>query len=329
MGMKPLISVIIPVYKVEKFLPRCIDSVMKQTYTNLEIVLIDDGSPDQCGELCESYAKKDKRICVIHKENGGLSDARNVALDMIHGEYVCFIDSDDFVTIHYIENLYNAIKKTQADMSCSSFINYFENDSILQKTSNEIEDTLVTYTSEQCLEKMLYQDKIETVAWGKLYDATLFKDIRYPKGKLYEDVCVTYKLIHRANKIVVFDNKDYYYYQREDSIQYKKFTLAKMDAIWHMRELVEFVEKEYPMLQQAAICRYFSAVCNILFQIPEKEYDEQRIMLWNEVKRNRKMVLTNSQGRKKARAAALLSFLGYHIMSLIYRKTQFRGTKKK
>ena len=326
MSDKPLISVIVPIYKVEKYLHRCIDSIRNQEYKNLEILLVDDGSPDNCGLICDKYAKKDKRIKVIHKKNGGLSDARNSALDVMNGEYVTFVDSDDYVTDMYIYNLYNALRDSDVRMAVSGFENVFEEHRNLQ---GETYKEILVYSAEECLMKMFYQEGMETTAWGKLYHRSLFEDIRYPLSKLYEDISVTYKLICKCEKIAFIENRDYFYFQRKDSIQYQEFTIQKLDAIYHMQEVYSFIEDKYPKLKDAVVCRYFSILSNILFQIKVGEYEKEKEYLWSEMKKIRYRVLFNEYARKKARLGAAFSYLGCDIMRSAYELTQWRAQWRK
>lgn len=326
--MNPRITVIIPVYEVEKYLPRCINSIVKQSYSNLEIILVDDGSPDDCGRICDEYADCDARIKVIHKQNGGLSDARNVALDEMTGDFVTFVDSDDWISQFYVENLYSAIEQTSADMSISGMESVWNSDKVLGNNEKRGCIELKELTSQRCLEKMLYQDQIETSAWGKLYNKKLFGKLRYPKGRLYEDLAVTYKTIVASSSIAVISNRDYYYFQRENSIQYKKFSLEKMDAVIHVGELVEFVENEYPSITKAAYCRAVSAACNILFQIHSEEFLEQKKVLWDIIKKYRRIILFDRKARRKTRLAAMISYFGYKSLSLIYSKTSKRVGKQ-
>lgn len=323
MDNKPLISVIVPIYKVEDYINRCINSILSQEYKNLEIILVDDGSPDKCGIICDSYAQLDSRIKVIHKENGGLSDARNAALDIMRGEYVTFIDSDDWVSKYYISNLYKALSSTHATISISGFENVFLDKEIQLDCTSKI--NVKEYSKRECLEKMFYQNEIEINACGKLYYKDLFKEIRYPVGKLYEDIAVTYKLIDKSEKIAIINNIDYYYFQRTGSIQYEKFNRRKLDAIMHMQEMINFVKTNYPELKVAVNCRYFSTISNILFQIKDKNYNKEKEYLWSELKKVRKNVLFNKRGRKKARIGALISYFGYNVMKLTYMKTQWRA----
>lgn len=323
----PLISVIVPIYNVEKYLKRCVDSILSQTYKNLEILLIDDGSPDACGMICDQYAKKDFRIKVIHKKNGGLSDARNAGLEMASGDYITCIDSDDWISNYYVSNLYKAIVKDDADVSISGFVCAYE-DKMEQLNKVLTVDTLETYkclSSHDCIERMLYQNEVEVSAWGKLYKKHIIQDLRYPVGKLYEDIPVTYECMKQSKKVAVVNNIDYFYFQRKNSIQNEKFSLRKLDGIKHCREMMENVKQDYPDLGVAAESRYFSTVCNILFQIKEHEFTKERDLLWNEILKYRKHVLIDKKARKKNRMAALISYMGFYVTTHLYHLVQRRG----
>ena len=321
---QPLISIIVPVYKVEKYLKRCVNSILNQTYHNVEVILVDDGSPDKCGAICDEYKELDNRVKVIHKKNGGLSDARNVAIPLAKGEYIIFIDSDDWVSLYYVEHLYKAVSMCQADLGISWFENVIEGKSLQSEPEKELSQ-FKCLTTEECLKKLLYQDGVEVCAWGKLYKTELIKDLMYPVGKLYEDIPVTYETVKRSKKIAVIGNVDYYYFQRADSIQNVTFNSKKMDGIEHCHNMMEAVKTDFPKLQRAAECRYFSTVCNILFQIKDKKYETMRQALWNEVIKYRKDVLFNTEARKKARIAAAISYMGDDVLNFVYRKTQWRG----
>lgn len=232
------ISVIVPVYKVEKYLERCVKSIQKQIFTNLEIILVDDGSPDKCGSMCDEFAKTDSRIKVIHKENGGLSDARNVGIDVATGEYIVFVDSDDWIDRDMIALLYRVLKQYEADIAECSYRNIYK-DKIQEETvcSGEI----VEGDSVMALEGMLDWRYFKPVAWNKLYKKDVFKDVRYPKGKLHEDEYTTYKYFYNANKLVYVDTSKYNYdRRREDSITGKKFREDNLDACWAFRERIDF-----------------------------------------------------------------------------------------
>lgn len=209
-----LISIIIPVYKVEKYLEKCIESVLKQTYTNLQIILVDDGSPDNCGKICDEYAKKDSRIEVIHKANGGLSDARNVGISKAKGRYIGFVDSDDYIKEDMYEILLNLIKKYDADVSICNLYDVIDGNECIRNKENGIKE----YSRLDILKEVLLDKNIQSYAWNKLYKKELFDEIKYPIGKKYEDIGTTFYLFEKCNKIVVTSEPEYYYLKRADSL---------------------------------------------------------------------------------------------------------------
>lgn len=245
----PKITVIVPVYKVEPYLRRCIDSILIQTYTDFELILVDDGSPDACPEICDEYAQKDERIRVIHRENGGLSAARNSGLDAAKGEYIVFVDSDDWVHPEYLEYLYCAVLEHGVQLSACKFI----------KTGTVIESEQMQYTCNVWDGLTWFKENHVNgiVAWGKLYHRSLFQSIRYPVGKIHEDEFTTYKLLYLAGDIAVVDCKLYYYYINENSIMNSSYSvrrLARLDAIAErceffkeigQRDMVSFTQKRF------------------------------------------------------------------------------------
>lgn len=252
--MEALLSVIIPVYKVEDYLKRCVDSVLAQTYQNIEIILVDDGSPDQCPQICDEYAEKYEKIQVIHQENKGLSGARNTGIDAAKGEYLAFVDSDDLWSPYFLERLYRAIQKNDADISQCRW-EYMHGDTLLEAYDPD--------ASEQCFSgrEMLSNLYIQTgayyvVAWNKLYKRKLFETIRYPEGKIHEDEATTYRLFDLAKKCVVVDNALYGYYVGSGgtSITRNGFQLKKLDWCHANRERVlYFIEKDYRELVVPAV----------------------------------------------------------------------------
>lgn len=320
-----LVTVIIPIYKVENVLRRCIESVLNQKYNNIEVILVDDGSPDGCGAICDEYVQRDERIRVIHKDNGGLSDARNAAIDIMRGDYVTFIDSDDYVNNYYISHLIEAIQIDDCDMACSWFETVYEG----ERPKTHLVTALVNYKLNDkygYLGKMLYQQVAESSAWGKLYKKKIFQELRYPKGHLYEDIAIIHKIVEQCERICIIGNVDYYYWQRKTSIMYQPFSEQQMDAIYYLNDLGEYINKKYPGLYKAFCCRHLSMSSNIICRIEdEKRYKFQVNFLWNGIKENRMVVLLDLDGRKKARLAAGVSFLGYKFFRFVYRQTQKRG----
>lgn len=246
----PLISIILPVYNVEEYLSRCMKSVLNQTYEKLEIILIDDGSTDNSGKLCDMYRMRDKRIKVIHKQNGGLSDARNTGIDIANGEYITCIDSDDYVDLDYVEYLYGLIEKYNTKVSLCSHRIVREN-SVIELGNKRVE----VLSAKQCLESMCYHKQVDTSAWGKLYHVTLFNDIRYPKGRLFEDIGTTYRLFIKAGFIACGFESKYSYIIRSNSIATSKFSERKLDLLLMTDQMGDIVQKTYFSLKGAVLRR--------------------------------------------------------------------------
>ena len=248
----------------------------------------------------------------------------DAALDAAQGEYYAFVDGDDWVSPYYVENLYRALRKADADIAVSCFEEVFEGRGIQSQPAAELEN-FQSLTPEACLRRMLYQDGVETSTPTKLYKKELFEGLRYPVGKLYEDIPVAYEVLKRAARVAWIGNVDYYYFQRAASIQNAAFDPKKLDGVEHCRAMLENVRRDHPQLEQAAECRYLSTVCNILFQIRDKAHEPERKLLWKEVVRCRSAVVRDPNARKKARLAALLSYGGYPLLRFVYDRTQWRG----
>lgn len=238
----PIVSVIVPIYEVEKYLQRCIDSIRNQTYEQLEIILVDDGSPDGCGAICDEYSKSDSRIVVIHKENGGLSSARNVGLDVATGKYVAFIDADDTVHAKFIETLLGLCEKYECDIAQCDFLTVSEESLNLPLN---LQEPLAFYTGKQALSKLCVEknDVPFVIAWNKIYKRELFCEIRYPIGRIHEDEFTTYQILWKARKIVVTNQYLYYYLQRPDSIVRRKYSVKRLDALDAFKERMDFLKK--------------------------------------------------------------------------------------
>jgi glycosyltransferase involved in cell wall biosynthesis len=239
--MEDKISVIVPIYKVEKYLNRCVDSIINQTYRNLEIILVDDGSPDNSGRISDEYARTDSRVRVIHKSNGGLSDARNAGIEIATGEYIGFVDSDDFIHPEMFRDLHEQIQKHDADIAQCSFRPVTDDTFIdpggagNEKVISNLDALRLIYT----------QYKVDyIVAWDKLYRKHLFNSIRFPVSKIHEDEFTTYKLFYLSGKIVVIDKKYYYYYQSPNSIIRSGFNLKKLHYTEAMEERILFFKEK-------------------------------------------------------------------------------------
>lgn len=310
---QPLISVIVPCYNVEEYLPRCVESVLNQTYRNLEILLVDDGSPDRCGEICDGYAAVDSRVKVIHKENGGLSDARNVALDVMKGEYVTFVDSDDYVAADYVEYLYKLIVKEKACLSVMNFQPFVEG-TMPKDCGGEI--AINIFSVEGALIQMFYQQAFDTAAWGKMYHSLLFDEVRYPKNLLYEDLATTYRLIMKCSQIVCSDYRGYFYLHRSTSIEGTPFKPLKYESCMRIIRQLEADKVRMPeRVRRALDCRIVSFAFHILLEVPQEEKEMRRSLL-EIIRRKRIHVLFDGKARRKARAACLLSLAGVWLVNL-------------
>lgn len=315
--MNEVVSVIIPIYKVEKYLPRCVDSIINQTYQNLEIILVDDGSPDNCGKMCDEYAKKDERIKVIHKQNGGLSDARNVGIEEATGKYIAFVDSDDFVTKDYIEYMYDMIAKYDSNLAISGVQVVWKSDEIIEKPGTKI----IKLSSEDTFKNLLFGQGIDVCAYAKLYRMELFKDIKFPKGKVYEDTAIMYKIIEKAEKIVYGDKKNYYYIARAGSISKQTgFNKNEEDYIKHTSEMLNYIESNYPKLTTAVhrfdIYAKFRILRMLMVTKPRNKQMEKEYILG--IKKYQKDVLKCQETPKRDKMAIILLNLGLPIFKITW-----------
>jgi glycosyltransferase involved in cell wall biosynthesis len=262
-----LISVIVPIYKVEQYLPKCVESIRNQIYQNLEIILVDDGSPDHCPELCDEYAGLDSRIRVIHKPNGGLSDARNAGIEAAEGDYICFVDSDDYIAETMIQKLYSALKKQDADMSLCGFTYVDEKyNSIVERNIGMPIKNEVLF-GRDAIKKMAGESGwVYTIAWCKLYKAALFQTIRFPVGKIHEDEFVSHLVFAKCNKVSCIADRLYFYLQRENSIMgnaHKSFSIKELDASEAFLKRALFLKSiDKHEFHEAIGINYFYAISN-------------------------------------------------------------------
>lgn len=249
----PLISVIIPVYKVENYLNRCVESVVNQTYNNLEIILVDDGSPDLCPQFCVEWAKKDARIRVIHKENGGLSSARNAGLDICRGAYVGFVDSDDWIEPHFYDTMFRKMQEYQAQIGCAG--RYDVDEETLTRRIGLCPTSTEVISSEETLRRLLTWQNCDSSVCDKLFLASLWKDVRFPIGRISEDVSVTYKIVGRASCILMVSEPMYHYFHRKGSITTAGYSSKNVYVVTIADEICSFVETFSPTALVEA--RYF------------------------------------------------------------------------
>lgn len=245
--LNQIVSVIVPIYKVEKYLSRCVDSILQQTYKHLEIILVNDGSPDNCGTIADKYEKKDNRIKVIHKENGGLSDARNYGMRYVTGEFTLFVDSDDWLDHMLIEELVKASNKYKADIIQSAFYYAYDDYLLFDSRVYKNEKIPEIFDNKTLMYQLVKNEKVKNFAWGKLYKTNLIKDIPFLKGVLFEDVFWAHLVMQRVSTYVSLNKPMYFYYQREDSIV-ANYTPRNLDIIKGLKERHKFIEEHYPHL---------------------------------------------------------------------------------
>ncbi len=249
----PKVSVIVPVYKVEKYLGKCLESLGRQNYENLEIVLVDDGSPDSCGIMCEQFAGKHPNVLVIHQENQGLSAARNNGVAASHGEYITFVDSDDYVADDYVQYLVDLLLDHHGDISVGHYVPVYHLKDPRLKKKKEFQKV---FRAEEALAESFYSVKFGVAAWAKLYRRDLVEKYPYPVGKLYEELATTYKMIGES-KAVVYGNRDIYFYvQRAGSIMTRKIGERELYGLTAAGELLNYTKTFFPGAVHAAKVRY-------------------------------------------------------------------------
>ena len=242
----PLVSVIVPIYKVEAYLPRCVDSLLAQTLTNIEILLVDDESPDNCPQLCDEYAKKDPRVRVIHKKNGGLSDARNAGIEAATGEYLLFVDSDDFVAETLTEELLTAVREHHADAAFGLVLDCYEGSSLTKPPLSPCR----VYSKDETLKNLLMSKAPFTLSsCGKLFPRHTFDTLRFRVGVTYEDAFFTPEAVCHLDTVVVVPSAVYYYWHRKDSITTRPFSLRNFDVIAAHEYNKSLLMEKFPSLQ--------------------------------------------------------------------------------
>lgn len=323
----PKVTVIIPVYNVSAYLDRCVKSVLGQTYQNLEIFLVDDGSTDGCGLLCDQYERQDERIRVIHKQNGGLSSARNAALDVMTGEYVTFVDADDYIDPHYIQILTEDLVDGRADISVCDEQRFSDKENGTEEMISSFYQTAETnlrLTNIEGIENILYQRLFDASACGKMYRSVFFSDIRYPEGRIFEDIGTTYKLFLKAEFVSFHKDKLYFYFMRSGSLSH---TLGSKQA----QDGMAMAEQQYndlciaaPALRKAASCRMVSMYFHVL--LTGENGSDAVQYAWNRIKEKRWTVILDRKARKKTWMASVLSLMGREVVQkafLVKEKQKF------
>lgn len=322
-----LISVIVPVFNVERYLKQCVESIIAQSYTNIEILLVDDGSTDDSGDICDEFCKRDRRIKAFHKENGGLSDARNYGMKLAKGEVISFVDSDDYLSPFFIEIMYKVMQEGDCDIVALTRGSDFFDGKECAKLDVFSKDFSVRYCSTiEAVREMFYM-KIATGAPFKLYKKVILNGIEFPYGYYYEDVATTYKAFLSGKNAAIVNGNLYAYRKRNDSIIRQEFSERKLSALKIFDEILNNEKIKSAGLLQAAKARVYSMLFSVFLQVPV-ENKELRVEIWKKLNTVRRDILTDKSGlmRKKNRYAAILSYLGMNIAYYVGKKFGQRGT---
>lgn len=277
MSQEIFVSIIVPVYDIEEYLVECIESILAQTWKHFEIILVDDGSTDSSGKMCDEYAEKYNCIFVIHKKNGGLSSARNAGIDVARGNYLAFIDSDDVVHPDYLRELVNIVEKENADLVACDFC---VGTSCQWGETSEIKYDI--RRDEDVLERMNDNDVVVTVAWNKLYHAKFFKEynLRYPEGKIHEDMFLTPQILHCTNKMVITNQKLYFYRQRKNSIMNSSFSIKQLDSLeaieFRIALFTKWDKKELQIKEYESYIRKAKELYRKMKNGEEEEYEQEK-----------------------------------------------------
>ena len=304
--MNELITIIVPVYNIEKYLPKCVNSIIKQSYEYLDIILVDDGSQDSSPAICDKYSDLDKRIRVIHKMNGGLSDARNTAIPLALGNYILFVDGDDYIDQDYVQYLYSLMKKYDADLSICEFMFIYENGERINHPLNNKKETV--FNTKDALREMMKTKLFSNSASGKLYKKSAFSDVKYPVGRLFEDTATTYKLLLKANRIAFGARALYYYIQHDNTISTAAFSPRKLDSVEFVETMTDEIVKQYPELYVECYVRRIDTYIGVLKQIKLKENNNIARDMHQKIIQLRKLVLLNRDVSLKRRLWAAFSF---------------------
>lgn len=281
--MADLISIIVPVYNVEKYLDQCVESIINQTYKELEIILIEDGSPDNCALICDSWAKKDDRIKVFHVDNGGSARARNIGLLHAKGKYVGFVDADDFLMPSMYEILYKLAINSSAEITECGY--YKVTSDVVHNSLNNLEGkTIRTFNTAEALLENVRDTVVQQVVWNKLYLRRIIGNTFFTEGKYIDDEFWTYKIIGSAKKIVSTTEKLYCYRQQEASMMHQSFSLRRMDALEAKLQRLKYLEQRFPSIVSEAKCNlYFT--CIYLQQMALKGVNkEEQIVMRKKIK---------------------------------------------
>ena len=315
----PKVSIIVPVYGVEKYLEKCVESLVSQTLQDIEIILVDDGSKDRCPEICDELASKDRRIVVLHKPNGGLSDARNKGVEIATANYIIFVDSDDYVEKNMCEVLYSEMIKYDVDMVSSLAYEIKEGTIINQIETFESK----VLSNKEALYYLMSGQGITMYAVGKIYKKSLFSDVSYPMNKLYEDAYTTPYVIEKANKILMTSHHLYYYVRRDDSITLAKYSIRDLDCIKAHQRNREYFKNQSNLLDEALDFRYYWSLMYIYDKIliNNASNNEEAKSIWKDIKKNAVSILKNKYVSNKRKVALMMMLVSRKLYLKVLQKT--------
>lgn len=307
--MQDVVSVIIPIYNTELYLERCLESLLGQSYHDLEIILVDDGSTDKSGIICDRYAEKDKRVKVYHKINTGQADSRNYALERINGNYIVFVDSDDYVSHDYIQYLMDLMREFDADISCCEMKRIWKYGEAAERIPKK--EMRKIYNTRDALENLFYMKELNCAPCGKLFKKSVWDGLQFPVGYIYEDLATIYKVFRQAQKISYSSVEKYFYYQRQGSTMRCEFNEKKLSRIKFSDEIEKFSQEYDPTLFNAACSRKFWSNAGALMDIPwDKKYKSTLDTIQKNINATRKIVLYDKEAKKNIRVMAACSYFG-------------------
>lgn len=326
-----LISIIIPIYNVEEYIEECLESIQKQTYTNIEVILVDDGSMDNSVAIAQCKFLDDDRFKLIHQENAGISVARNNGISNSKGKYIVFVDSDDWVSPDYIEYLYYLIKKYNVKLSTCAHQSLPRNST--PRIINDPQDYLIStkdYFRRLGDKELPFQ--LGVAPWGRMYERSLFKNIRYPDGKLFEDSATTYKLYLCAGTTAIGEDIKYLYFQNKDSIVQKEFSKTRFQFLESEKEMKEDLEKRYPEIKKSLSRRYQYALMNTLAHIVvspnSEEFRKEQLQLKIKILDNFMNKLLDTKNSKKDLVGLITLRIGLPCYRIAFKVFKFFKNKK-
>lgn len=309
-----LVTIIVPVYNTRKYLNKCVESLCAQSYKNIQVILIDDGSTDGSGEICKTWQSKDKRVTTLYEMNKGQGSARNLGLNHAKGKYIVFVDSDDFVSQKYIEDLYKLLVSYNADVSCCNCDQYDENGKYYGKYCNG--NGIKSLTGVEAIESMWYQGIINIGPWGKMYKSKLWNRVRFEE-KFGEDYATMHYIYEQANKIEYTYKVLYHYLIRMNS-DIHSFNPREVEMLNTVESTLKYASED-PILYKAALHKGIRVYFHVLFQLPKEGYCVEKKRIKKFIKKNRLKVLNDGKSSKKAKLAILLSFCSLRLEKSILR----------